>query len=60
MPVIMADRAAMQADGENGEHLADDQTKLAAGYWAKLAQLTREADTERWEMVQARHQIAAK
>src|SRR5438105_579982 len=45
--------AAMAANGTN-------QPKLAAGYWAKLAQLTREADTERWEMVQARHQIASR
>ena len=45
--------AAMAANATN-------QPKLAAGYWAKLAQLTREADTERWEMAQARHQIAAK
>jgi hypothetical protein len=45
--------AAMAANATN-------QPKLAAGYWAKLADLTRDADTERWEMVQTKHQLAAK
>src|SRR5262245_3337874 len=35
------------------------QKKLAAGYWAKLADLTKDADSERWELVQVKHQIAA-
>jgi len=36
------------------------QKKLAAGYWAKLGELTKDADTERWEIVQVKHQLAAK
>jgi tetratricopeptide (TPR) repeat protein len=36
------------------------QKKLAATYWAKLAQLTKQADSERWELVQVKHQLAAK
>jgi hypothetical protein len=36
------------------------QKKLAAGYWAKLAELTRDADSERWEIAQVKHQLAAK
>jgi hypothetical protein len=36
------------------------QKKLAARYWAKLADLTKDADSERWEMVQVKHQLAAK
>ena len=36
------------------------QKKLAAGYWTKLAGLTKDADSERWEMVQVKHQLAAK
>jgi tetratricopeptide (TPR) repeat protein len=36
------------------------QKKLAATYWAKLAELTKNADSERWEMVQVKHQLAAK
>jgi tetratricopeptide (TPR) repeat protein len=39
---------------------ATRQTKLAAGYWGRLADLTRDADSERWEMVQVKHQLAAK
>jgi hypothetical protein len=35
------------------------QKKLAAGYWTKLAELTKDADSERWELVQVKHQIAA-
>jgi tetratricopeptide (TPR) repeat protein len=45
--------AAMAANGTG-------QKKVAAGYWAKLAELTRQADSERWEMVQVKHQLAAK
>ena len=44
--------AAMAANGTG-------QKKLAAGYWAKLAELTKDADSERWEMVQVKHQLAA-
>jgi tetratricopeptide (TPR) repeat protein len=44
--------AAMAANGSG-------QKKLAAGYWAKLAELTKDADSERWEMVQVKHQLAA-
>jgi len=36
------------------------QKKLAAGYWAKLAELTKNADSERWELVQVKHQLAAR
>jgi len=36
------------------------QKKLAATYWAKLGELTRRADSERWELVQVKHQLAAK
>jgi len=36
------------------------QKKLAATYWAKLADLTKDADSERWEMVQVKHQLAAR
>jgi hypothetical protein len=39
---------------------ATRQTKLAAGYWGRLADLTREADSERWEMVQVKHQLATR
>jgi hypothetical protein len=45
--------AAMAANGTG-------QKKLAATYWAKLAELTKNADSERWEMVQVKHQLAAK
>jgi hypothetical protein len=36
------------------------QKKLAATYWTKLDELTRQADSERWELVQVKHQLAAK
>ena len=36
------------------------QKKLAATYWSKLAELTKQADSERWELVQVKHQLAAK
>src|ERR1041384_5027324 len=39
--------AAMAANGTG-------QKKLAATYWAKLAELTKNADSERWEMVQVK------
>jgi len=45
--------AAMAANGTG-------QKKLAATYWAKLADLTKDADSERWEMVQVKHQLAAR
>jgi hypothetical protein len=44
--------AAMAANGSG-------QKKLASTYWAKLAELTKNADSERWEMVQVKHQLAA-
>ncbi|MFL6566816.1 MAG: hypothetical protein ACJ8G5_17905 [Burkholderiales bacterium] len=45
--------AAMAANGTG-------QKKLAATYWAKLADLTKDADSERWEMVQVKHQLAVR
>jgi hypothetical protein len=36
------------------------QKKLAAAHWAKLAELTKQADSERWELVQVKHQLAAR
>ena len=36
------------------------QKKLAATHRAKLAELTKQADSERWELVQVKHQLAAR